>query len=122
MPIHSWKRFRGRSSIDLYPALYLYLCIIFVLLNLKHYIMNYELSKMDLWRLLRGTEPPTFKWMEKLEKLGLGTYRGGFSDRWEYNSIFAIPENLSEEEMWELYKQMRDESEEFMKRIGITIK
>ena len=106
----------------MYPALNLYLCIIFVLLNLKYYIMNCELSKMDLWRLLRGTEPPTFKWVEKLEKLGLGTYLGGFSDRWEYNSIFAIPENLSEEEMWELYKQMRVESEEFMKRIGKTIK
>ena len=84
--------------------------------------MNYELSKMDLWRLLRGTEPPTYKWMEKLERLGLGTYIGGFSDRWQYNSIFDIPENLSEEEMWELYKQMRDEAEEFMRRIGITIK
>ena len=122
MPIHSWKSFQGRNIIEMYPALYLYLCIIFVLLNLKYYIMNCELSKMDLWRLLRGTEPPTFKWVEKLEKLGLGTYLGGFSDRWEYNSIFAIPENLSEEEMWELYKQMRVESEEFMKRIGKTIK
>ena len=34
----------------------------------------------------------------------------------------AVEVGTSKEEMWELYKQMRDESEEFMKRIGITIK
>lgn len=74
---------------------------------------------MDLWRLLRGTEPPTLEWMEKLEKLRLGKFFGGFSDRWEYRSIFECPENLTEDEMWELYKQMREESEQFFKRIGI---
>lgn len=81
--------------------------------------MTCELSKMDLWRLLRGTEPPTYDWIEKLEKLGLGRYVGGFSDRWEYNSTLSIPENLSEEELWELYKQMREESDAFLKRIGV---
>lgn len=81
--------------------------------------MTCELSKMDLWRLLRGTEPPTYDWMEKLEKLGLGRYVGGFSDHWEYNSTFCIPENLSQEELWELYKQMREESDAFLKRIGV---
>lgn len=82
--------------------------------------MNCELSKKDLWRLLKGTEPPTYEWIEKLEKSGLGSYRGGFSDRWEYNGIFDVPNNLSEEEMWELYKQMREESEALWKRIGIV--
>lgn len=81
--------------------------------------MTCELSKMDLWRLLRGTEPPTYDWMEKLEKLGLGRYVGGFSDHWEYNNTFSIPENLSQEELWELYKQMREESDAFLKRIGV---
>lgn len=85
----------------------------------KNNTMTCELTKLDLWRLLRGTEPPTYEWMGKLEKLGLGCYRGGFSDRWMYNSIFDIPENVSEEEMWELYMQMREESEQFWKRIGI---
>lgn len=103
----------------MFPALRLYFSTIFALCYIKFHIMNCELSKMDLWRLLRGTEPPTFEWVDKLEKLGLGTYRGGFSDRWEYNSVFEIPKNLSEEDMWELYRQMRKESEEFWKRIGI---
>lgn len=76
---------------------------------------------MDLWRLLRGTEPPTLEWMEKLEKLGLGAYRGGFSDRWEYNSIFDVPDNLTDAEMWDIYKQMREESEQLLKRIGIML-
>lgn len=86
---------------------------------LKLILMTCELSKKDLWRLLRGTEPPTYEWMGRLEKLGLGSYRGGFSDKWEYKSIFDVPENLSEEEMWDLYKQMRDESDALWKRIGI---
>lgn len=86
----------------------------------KIIIMTCELSKMDLWRLLKGTEPPTYEWIAKLEKLGLGSYSGGFSDRWEYKGIFDIPENLGEEEMWELYKQMREESEALWKRIGIV--
>lgn len=81
--------------------------------------MTCELSKMDLWRLLRGTEPTTFEWIEKLEKLGLGRYVGGFSDHWEYNSTLSIPENLSEEELWELYKQMREQSDAILKRIGV---
>lgn len=81
--------------------------------------MNCELSKMDLWRLVRGTEPPTFEWIDKLEKLGLGRYVGGFGDHWEYNSALSIPETLSEEELWDLYKQMRAESEPFLKKCGI---
>lgn len=89
------------------------------MLILKLIFMTCELSKKDLWRLLRGTEPPTFEWMSKLEKLGLGKYCGGFSDRWEYNSIFDVPEKVNEEEMWDLYMQMRDESDALWKRIGI---
>lgn len=81
--------------------------------------MNCELSKMDLWRLLRGTEPPTYEWIDKLEKLGLGQHIGGFSDKWVYNNTLNVPENMGEEEMWELYKQMREDSESFLKRIGI---
>ena len=76
-----------------------------------------ELNKMDLWRLLRGTNPPTYEWIEKLEKLRLGRYVGGFSDHWEYNSIFEIPEDMSEEQMWNLYIQMRDASDALWKRI-----
>lgn len=80
--------------------------------------MNCDLSKMDLWRLLRGTEPPTYEWIWQLEKLGLGRYRGGLSDKWEYNTTLDIPKHLSEEDMWELYTQMREESEAILKRIG----
>lgn len=64
-------------------------------------------------------EPPTYEWISRLIKLGLGAYRGGFYDRWEYNSIFEIPENVSEEEMWDLYKQMQKEHEDIRNRIGI---
>lgn len=83
--------------------------------------MTCELSKLDLWRLLRGTEPPTYDWMSKLEELGLGSYRGGFHDRWEYRSIHEVPTNLSEDEMWNLYLRMRDESAALWKRIGIPL-
>lgn len=83
--------------------------------------MTCELSKMDLWRLLRGTEPPTMEWVSKLEELGLGEYCGGFSDSWRYNDIFGVPEDLSEDEMWNLYTQMRDESAALWKRIGMPL-
>lgn len=81
--------------------------------------MTCELTKMDLWRLLKGTEPPTYEWIDKLAKLGVGDYIGGFSDRWQYKGGFYFPEHLSEDELWEIYIQMRAESDAIWDRIGV---
>lgn len=64
-----------------------------------------ELSKLDLWVLLRGLTPPTYEWINKLSELNIGHYQGGFHDRWVYNEIYNMP-NLTEEELWELYQEM----------------
>ena len=64
-----------------------------------------ELSRLDLWLLLKGLNPPTHEWYDKLEHLNLGHYQGGFHDRWVYNEIYDMP-NLTEEELWNLYQEM----------------
>ena len=64
-----------------------------------------ELSKLDLWILLRGLNPPTCEWINKLSQLKLGHFVGGFHEKWEYNEIYDMP-NLTEEELWNLYQEM----------------
>ena len=79
-----------------------------------------ELSKLDLWMLLRGVNPPSHEWYDKLEHLNLGHYVGGFADRWQYNSTLEMPD-LSEEELWNLYKQMTDDIKQFYSKFGVSL-
>lgn len=46
--------------------------------------MIVELNKEDLCNLLGGTTPP-LKLLNKISRMGLGYYTGGFDDRWTYD-------------------------------------
>lgn len=66
--------------------------------------MIVELNKSDLCYLLGGTRP-SFGFMTKISKMGLGYYVAGFSDEW----IWTLRNNVdsySEEELWNLYKEI----------------
>ena len=45
--------------------------------------MIVELNKEDLCNLLGGTTPP-LKLLNKISRMGLGYYPGGFDDRWTW--------------------------------------
>lgn len=78
--------------------------------------MLHELSKLDLWVLLRGLTPPTCEWINKLSELKVGHYIGGFYDRWVYNEIYDLP-NMTEEELWNLYQELLQVTKELYLRI-----
>ena len=77
--------------------------------------MTIELTKINLWHLIRGLEPPTYEWVFKLQELGLGSYIGGLSDSFSYNSTRFVPE-LSESELWELYQAMKADHDKVLAR------
>lgn len=65
--------------------------------------MEVELSKGDIICLLRGVEP-SYDTMGLVEDMGLGSYSGGFEDRfeWQYPNSH-LWDKYSEEELYELY-------------------
>ena len=78
--------------------------------------MTCNLTKKDLWLLIRGLTPPSYEWIDKLEKLGFGEYTGGFADKWQYNPVWQVPD-MSEEDLWVIYQKMRIESDLLWERV-----
>lgn len=69
--------------------------------------MIVELSKTDIINMLRGIDPG-YSDTDRLERLGLGYYVGGFADRWEWNSLRSGAwDDFTEEELFELYKELK---------------
>ena len=61
--------------------------------------MIVELNKEDLISLVKGIKPD-YKWFKEPLVSRCGNYVGGLVDDWFWNSNL---EDLSEEELWELY-------------------
>jgi hypothetical protein len=70
--------------------------------------MIVELNKEDLCNLLGGTSP-SYGLMDKISKMGLGYYVGGFSDEWKWTLRNA--DSYSKEELWDLYKEITGKEE-----------
>ena len=66
--------------------------------------MIVELNKEDLCNLLGGTTPP-LKLLNKISRMGLGYYTGGFDDRWTWRLDISC-EDYTEQDLWNLYKEI----------------
>lgn len=66
--------------------------------------MTIELNKDDLVTLVNGSEPP-YGQMNKYVKMGVGSYIGGFVDRWSWDE-FAL-EELTEEQLYNIFLDCR---------------
>lgn len=69
--------------------------------------MTAGLDKKDLISLIRGI-CPSYEQMSDFEKLGLGTYTGGFADKWDWNSKdSSCWDEFSEGELYGLYLTLK---------------
>lgn len=69
--------------------------------------MTVELGKTDIINMIRGVDPG-YAEIDRLERLGLGYYVGGFDDRWEWYSPRSDAwEDFTDEELFEIYKELR---------------
>lgn len=73
--------------------------------NKSEKLINVHLSKKDLASLVKGTSPNFDLHSHPLVKKS-GRYYGGFNDEWNWN--YGFENNLSEEELWDLYVLCRD--------------
>lgn len=70
--------------------------------------MKVELNKRDIIRILRGVEP-SYDTMGLIEDMELGSYTGGFEDRFDWNyTTSACWDKYSDEELYELYKLIKE--------------
>lgn len=71
-------------------------------------MITVELGKKDLISLVRGTYP-SYEQIDELVRLGLGTYTGGFADRWDWSSKgSSCWDEFSEEGLYNIYLSLRD--------------
>lgn len=69
--------------------------------------MKVELDKKDIISLIRG-EYPSYEQIDMLVNRRLGTYTGGFADRWDWNSKHDPCWNaFSEEELYDMYLTLK---------------
>ena len=52
---------------------------------MKEEYLNVRVERKDVINLIRSTYPP-YEDMEMLENLKLGSYSGGFNDKWEWET------------------------------------
>lgn len=70
--------------------------------------MTVELSKKDIIHLLRGTEP-NYNVMGLVKDMELGSYIGGFEDRFEWNyQSSKCWDKYSEQELYDLYLKITE--------------
>lgn len=62
-------------------------------------IMKVELDRKDIISLMKGTSP-NYSVMHKIPK-DLGSYVGGFCDRWDWN--YSVPDEYTDEELFSIY-------------------
>jgi len=68
--------------------------------------MKVELDKRDIIHLLRGIEP-SYDTMGLIEDMKLGSYTGGFVDRFNWNSVTSVCwDKYSDEKLFELYLKL----------------
>lgn len=68
--------------------------------------MQVELDKKDIIHLIRGVSLSYDK-MSIIENMGLGHYKGGFQDKWDWNyTTHTCWNRYSEKELFELYRKI----------------
>lgn len=66
--------------------------------------MKVELDRKDIINLLKGAVPP-YEMMNRLIELKLGSYTGGFSDKWDWD--IDIKSELSDNALFNIYKSIK---------------
>ena len=67
--------------------------------------MNIDLTRTDLIAMVKGLSP-SYTAMKLLKQYG--TYVGGFKDDWNWNHGESSFDGLTEQEIFNLYKEIRD--------------
>ena len=67
--------------------------------------MNIEIDRTDLINMIKGTNPSYDLMTQPMIKL-LGSFTGGFSDRWNWN--YSFPTELSDEDLFEVYTLLKN--------------
>lgn len=71
-------------------------------------MITVELNQKDIISLIRGT-CPSYEQISKFEELGLGTYTGGFADRWDWISSGDIRwDCFTEIQLYDMYLSLKD--------------
>ncbi len=68
--------------------------------------MIVELDRNDLINLLTSLKP-NYEMMNYLTNLDFGIHIGGFNDKWDWFPNKIYDSNLSNEEIYVLYKQLK---------------
>ena len=69
--------------------------------------MTVDLEKIDIINLVRSTTP-YYNEMSEIEEMELGSYFGGFSDRWDWeHEESEVWDNFTEQELFDLYKKLK---------------
>lgn len=73
-------------------------------------MITVELHKKDIISMIRGTYP-SYDQISNLQKLKLGSYIGGFTDSWRWNSISDLCWDwFSESELYDIYMSLNLET------------
>ena len=68
--------------------------------------MTVELDKADLVALVEGSSCPwDQQWHDRLTHMGVGSYTGGFVDKWSWSTSGL--ERLTEDQLWQLYTMIK---------------
>jgi|TARA_R110000851_G_scaffold230898_10_gene383765 hypothetical protein len=62
--------------------------------------MKIELNRNDLIALVKGSFVP-YEAMESETLQLMGSFTGGFSDRWNWN--YSVPDMITDQELWDTY-------------------
>ena len=63
------------------------------------------MGKTEIWELIRSIYPND-EWIDRLQELNFGYYRGGDENYWYYNDADQAPD-MDEGELWDIYQQMK---------------
>lgn len=72
-------------------------------------MITVELYKKDIICMIKGISP-SYDQMKKLENLKLGSYTGGFADKWNWSSNNSdCWDQFSDQELFNLYLELTHE-------------
>lgn len=66
----------------------------------------FELTKEDIWNMIKGTGGPSLNDINEFIKLGFGTFTGGFNETWNWNREINLNE-FSFEDLLKIYNKLK---------------
>ena len=70
--------------------------------------MLVELNRSQIITLLTSIYPP-YEWIDELQHRKMGRYVGGMGDHWEWDRRAIYESNLFDEDLYELYQELRED-------------